>query len=114
MGVVYFTQLLVQHSVLDILDLRMLYYCKKISSLYSDWESLFKSCFNGLLWDVKLTPQSEGQQLKNGRMSDGLCKPCNSKNTLIYYPAETVYTFCLYSKTVMMVSHFCFVLYTQG
>lgn len=47
MGVVYFTELLVQHSLLDILDLRMLYYSKKMSSLYSDWESLIKSYFNG-------------------------------------------------------------------
>ena len=108
---------LVRHSFCGISGLRMLYYslyCKKIFWLHSDWKSLIESWFNGLLQNMKLTSQSEGQRLKDGRMSDRLCKSCNSKSTLIYCPGETVYTFCLYSKTVMMLSLFCFVLSIQG
>lgn len=52
--------------------------------------SLIKSGFNELLWNTKLTLKREGQKLKDGRVSDRLCKSCNSKHMLIYYPEEPV------------------------
>lgn len=107
----------IRHPFHSILGLRMLYYsphCKKIFWLLSGQKSLIKSWFNRLLWNMKLTPKRKGLRVKDGRMSDRLCKSCKSKHTLIYYPEETVYTFCSYSKSVMMLSHFCFVLNIQG